>query len=68
MQTTLAVLLYMHILVPGGTYTSDFIQTVSQQQEPNIESIEADPNQMNIVMTEDYPQVESIVIVWPDGH
>jgi 2-C-methyl-D-erythritol 4-phosphate cytidylyltransferase len=63
MNTTLAVLLYMHLIISPGTYFQSDIDAMATANQQQITIIENDPDQMQIVQNDDMPMVEKIVIV-----
>ena len=63
MNLILAILLYLNILIPGGTYYQSYITDTINAIEPQIELIEDDPLLMDEVDDVYLPQVPSIIIV-----
>jgi len=63
MSIILAVLMYLNILIPGGTYYQSYITDTINDMTPQIELIEDDPVQMDEVDDVYLPQVSSIVII-----
>lgn len=63
METIIAILIYLHILVSPGTYYQSYINAEIQANQTKIDEVENDPAQMDIVNKVYLPQVSQIVII-----
>jgi len=63
MNLILAILMYLNILLPGGTYYQSFINNEITELETQIVLIENDPVQMETVDDVYLDQVPSITIL-----
>jgi len=63
MNTILAILIYLNVLIPGNIYYQSFINNTINNLETQIELIENDLDQMDTVDDVDLPQVPFIIIV-----
>ena len=65
METTLAVLLYLHLICPCA-YTQQNLDTIILQNQPRIILIESDPTLTRQIEIDYQNQVDNIVIIDPD--
>ena len=63
MNLILAILMYLNILLPGGTYYQSFINNEIIELDSQIVLIENDPGQMETVDYVYLPEVPSITIL-----
>lgn len=67
METILAILLYLHLIVSPGTYKQSYINQLYSDNQVKIEQVENDPVQMQIVNDQYMPQVPQIIIINDTG-
>jgi hypothetical protein len=66
MLTILAILLYLNVISPGGTYTTTEIYNDACQNQSQIQTIESNQNMLNQVNSQYGSSAGSIVVLDPD--
>ncbi len=62
MNLLLAILLYLNSISTGQTYTYEQIEALSAAQQPSIESIERNPQQV-LQIQEDYGEQAGLITI-----
>jgi hypothetical protein len=63
METILAILLYLQLIMSPGTYTDTYINQLETAHQVEIDAVQADPEQMEIVNSVYLPKVSQVIVI-----
>lgn len=63
MESLIAILLYLSLIVDGGIYTKSEIHTIEQTHATGIEAVQHDTAQMVIVSTKYVPRAAGVTVL-----
>lgn len=63
METIIAILLYLQLIVSPGTYTDTYINQLETTHQVEINAVQADPAQMEVVNSVYLPQVSQVIVI-----
>lgn len=66
MELLVAILLYLGFIQVDNSYTSGYVNHLGVINQPQIQMVQSDPNQMQIVGNDYYELVPRVEVV--DGH